>query len=270
MPGTYGSIDFHRDTASGRVRARARFRDYDGQCRAVTRWAGTEVDARARLQAALEERTTFPAGQWGPGARVRSVIPLWKAVAATHAKIRALFSAAALVAAANTFSKTRGTPTSRAGRTPARRPPWECPTSDPSQCPGPGIRSGPGGPRRAPAAGRSTWTHRGVMIWSKARGSTPFATASMLEWVSGQPLGMPVVPDVVDDRCQGAALGLPRRRRSTSSALSPVASAAISVTPPPPRDQTCSRAGRSARTSPPPRVSAASARRRRSSSHSGK
>ena len=28
---------------------------------------------------ALHERTAFPAGQWGPGARVREVIPLWLA-----------------------------------------------------------------------------------------------------------------------------------------------------------------------------------------------
>lgn len=75
-PGTHGHIDFHRDSASGRVRARARFRDYDGRCTAVTRWAGSQDDAEARLRSALADRAAFPAGQWDPGTRVRDVIRL--------------------------------------------------------------------------------------------------------------------------------------------------------------------------------------------------
>ena len=96
--GTYGRIDFHRDSASGRVRARARFRDFDGQCRAITRWAGSEVDAQARLLKALEERAAFPAGERGPGARVRAVIPLWLAdldVGSLAPSTRQLYAAAA-------------------------------------------------------------------------------------------------------------------------------------------------------------------------------
>jgi integrase len=76
-PGEHGSIGFYRDRHSGRVRARATLRDYDGRHRAVTRWGTSQTDAQARLRAALEEQAAFPAGQWAAGARVCEVVPLW-------------------------------------------------------------------------------------------------------------------------------------------------------------------------------------------------
>ena len=78
-PGTHGRIGLHHDRVSGRVRARARFRDYDGLNRAVTRWGATEAEARARLLASLAEQAAFPVGQWAAGARLREVVPLWQA-----------------------------------------------------------------------------------------------------------------------------------------------------------------------------------------------
>lgn len=78
-PGTHGRIGLHHDRVSGRVRARARFRDYDGHNRAVTRWGATEAEASARLLVSLDEQAAFPVGQWAAGARLREVVPLWQA-----------------------------------------------------------------------------------------------------------------------------------------------------------------------------------------------
>ncbi len=77
--GGHGRIDFHVDVVSGRVRARARFRDYDGTCRPVSRWGATRTEARTRLLAAIEERAAFPAGDWTGGTRVAAAIGLWRA-----------------------------------------------------------------------------------------------------------------------------------------------------------------------------------------------
>ena len=76
--GMHGSIDFHHDD-SGRVRARSRFRYYDGVCRAVTRWGGSEADASERLLIALGEQAALPAGAWAGTMRVREAVPLWLA-----------------------------------------------------------------------------------------------------------------------------------------------------------------------------------------------
>lgn len=77
--GAHGRIDFHDDPVSGRVRARARFRDFDGTCRPVTRWGATRTEAESRLLAAIEERAVFPAGDWTGGTRVAAAIELWRA-----------------------------------------------------------------------------------------------------------------------------------------------------------------------------------------------
>jgi len=76
--GMHGSIDFHHDS-HGRVRARSRFRDYDGRCRAVTRWGATEAEAGERLLVALDEQADFRAGAWAGGLRLREAVPVWLA-----------------------------------------------------------------------------------------------------------------------------------------------------------------------------------------------
>ena len=61
-PGAHGHITFYKDQGSGRVRARARCRDYDGRYLAVTRWGGDQTEAGARLLGALDGHTAFPLG----------------------------------------------------------------------------------------------------------------------------------------------------------------------------------------------------------------
>lgn len=78
-PGAHGHITFYKDQGSGRVRARARCRDYDGRYLAVTRWGGDQTEAGARLLGALDGHTAFPLGVWAAGARLREVVPLWQA-----------------------------------------------------------------------------------------------------------------------------------------------------------------------------------------------
>ena len=67
------------DRTSGRVRARARFRDFDGRCRAVTRWGASREEAADRLEIALAERAAFPARDWAGGATVAAAVSLWQA-----------------------------------------------------------------------------------------------------------------------------------------------------------------------------------------------
>jgi hypothetical protein len=67
--GTHGRNDVHQ-AGSGRVRARARFRDYEGSCRAFTRWAGDKDEARSRLLHALAESARFPEGALAAGTRL--------------------------------------------------------------------------------------------------------------------------------------------------------------------------------------------------------
>jgi hypothetical protein len=76
--GTYGRLDFHH-AASGRVRARARFRDFDGVLRPVTRWGSSDVEAGARLLATLRERAFFPEGEMAAGARLAAASRVWLA-----------------------------------------------------------------------------------------------------------------------------------------------------------------------------------------------
>jgi integrase len=61
------------------VRARARFRDYDGVRRPVTRWGSSEGEASCRLLAALRERAFFPEGEMAPGTRLSAAARLWLA-----------------------------------------------------------------------------------------------------------------------------------------------------------------------------------------------
>jgi len=96
--GAHGHIDFHDDPGSGRVRARARFRDFDGTCRPVTRWGATRAEAEARLLEALTDQAAFPAGDWTRGARVAVAIGLWRAdleASALAPATRQLYEAAA-------------------------------------------------------------------------------------------------------------------------------------------------------------------------------
>jgi integrase len=77
--GAHGHIDFHTDPTSRRVRARARFRYFDGVCRPVTRWGANRAEAECRLLAALADQAAFPAGDWAAGTRVAAAIRLWTA-----------------------------------------------------------------------------------------------------------------------------------------------------------------------------------------------
>ncbi|MBI4943041.1 MAG: site-specific integrase [Actinobacteria bacterium] len=76
--GCSGRIDFHHDV-SGRVRARARFRDWDGSTRPVTRWGASRQEARTRLSVALAERAQLPAGDWAATLTVDAAVVLWRA-----------------------------------------------------------------------------------------------------------------------------------------------------------------------------------------------
>jgi hypothetical protein len=76
--GRYGRIDFHY-AASRRVRARARFRDFDGVLRPVTRWGSGDVEAVALLLEALRERAFFPDGELAAGIRLAAAPRVWLA-----------------------------------------------------------------------------------------------------------------------------------------------------------------------------------------------
>jgi hypothetical protein len=74
--GTHGRIDFHY-ARSGRVRARALFRNFDGAVRPVTRWAGTPAEAEALLVTALRERACFPEADIAGGTRLAAAARVW-------------------------------------------------------------------------------------------------------------------------------------------------------------------------------------------------
>ncbi len=80
------------------MRARARFRDFDGTCRTVSRWGATSAEAESLLVAAIEERAVFPAGDWTGGTRLAAAIDLWRAdleAGSLAAATRQLYEAAA-------------------------------------------------------------------------------------------------------------------------------------------------------------------------------
>lgn len=72
----HGRIDYHH-AASGRIRARARFRDHDGLLRPVTRWGRSEVEAGALLRVALRERACCGDGEIGAGSRLAAATGVW-------------------------------------------------------------------------------------------------------------------------------------------------------------------------------------------------
>jgi integrase len=74
--GSFGRIDMYEDR-SGRVRARASFRGYDGVRRPVTRWGDTRGEADERLRLALRDRVWVGDGEIGPGTRVADAARLW-------------------------------------------------------------------------------------------------------------------------------------------------------------------------------------------------
>jgi integrase len=74
--GTFGRIDF-LTIKRGQVRARARFRDYDGVVRSVTRYGSTKPRAEAALRAALRDRVTSGAGALDADARLRRLAEEW-------------------------------------------------------------------------------------------------------------------------------------------------------------------------------------------------
>jgi integrase len=84
--GSFGRIDFHRD-GSGRVRARACFRDFDGLRRPVTRWGATATEAELRLRTALADRAGPSTGELTPSTRVSVAAALW--LAEVDASVRA-------------------------------------------------------------------------------------------------------------------------------------------------------------------------------------
>ena len=61
------------------VQARARFRDYDGVRRPVTRWGSHEGEASCRLLTALRGRAFFPEGEIAPGTRLSAAARVWLA-----------------------------------------------------------------------------------------------------------------------------------------------------------------------------------------------
>src|SRR3954454_3578522 len=75
--GTYGKVTFV-DQASGHVQARAKFRDYDGRVRLVSRVGPSRAAAERALKAELTDRQA-PAGGAGltPGTRVRELAQVW-------------------------------------------------------------------------------------------------------------------------------------------------------------------------------------------------
>ncbi len=75
--GTFGKVSFV-DQASGRVQARAKFRDYDGRVRLVSKVGPSRAAAERALKAELTDRQA-PAGGAGvtSGTRVRELAQVW-------------------------------------------------------------------------------------------------------------------------------------------------------------------------------------------------
>jgi hypothetical protein len=74
--GTYGKIDF-LTIKRGHVRARARYRDYDGVVRATTRCGSTKPRAESTLKEALRDRVNPTADQIGQDSRLAELADLW-------------------------------------------------------------------------------------------------------------------------------------------------------------------------------------------------
>jgi len=76
--GTFGKVGFLK-VAPGSVRARAKFRDYDGVVRSVTRYGPTRPKAEAALRAALRDRGTPVLDGIHGGGRVAQLAAAWLA-----------------------------------------------------------------------------------------------------------------------------------------------------------------------------------------------
>jgi hypothetical protein len=74
--GTFGKIDF-LTIKPGHVRARARYRDYDGVVRPITRFGSSRPRAEAALKKALRDRTGPSGGQIDSECRVTKLAQLW-------------------------------------------------------------------------------------------------------------------------------------------------------------------------------------------------
>lgn len=76
--GTFGKIDF-LTIKRGQVRARARYRDYDGVVRSITRYGRSRPRAESTLREALRDRVTPTSGQIDQESRVSGLATLWLA-----------------------------------------------------------------------------------------------------------------------------------------------------------------------------------------------
>jgi integrase len=74
--GTYGKIDF-LTIKRGHVRARARYRDYDGVVRPVTRYGASRPRAEAALKEALRDRVSPLTGHIDQESRLSKVADVW-------------------------------------------------------------------------------------------------------------------------------------------------------------------------------------------------
>ncbi|GAA1549788.1 site-specific integrase [Kribbella hippodromi] len=74
--GTFGQVDF---TAMGpkKVRARARFRDFDGRTRPVTRYGASRAAAERRLKEALRDRIGPTGGDITADTKIRDLAVVW-------------------------------------------------------------------------------------------------------------------------------------------------------------------------------------------------
>lgn len=74
--GTFGKIDF-LTIKRGHVRARARYRDYDGVVRPITRYGPSRPKAESELRRALRDRVSPSSGQIAGDSRVRDLAAVW-------------------------------------------------------------------------------------------------------------------------------------------------------------------------------------------------
>src|SRR4051794_11699611 len=74
--GTYGKIDF-LTVKRGHVRARARYRDYDGVVRTVTRFGANKPKAEALLRQALRDRVTPSSDEVMLDTRISELADVW-------------------------------------------------------------------------------------------------------------------------------------------------------------------------------------------------
>jgi hypothetical protein len=74
--GTFGKIDL-LTIKPGRVRVRARYRDYDGIVRSITRNRPSRPKAESSLRGALRNRVSPTSGQINPDSRLSGLAQLW-------------------------------------------------------------------------------------------------------------------------------------------------------------------------------------------------